>query len=681
MWGRRAFFALVAALVALWCSTSFYSGGEDFRTGSLLAPKPSHVHRDCVSVLDLSKASMKRLQRTALQVTEHAPLSNGDRQWLTGLASSLCIHPNLSMQEAARVGTALLAATAAANQESDGAAVRACELQLAQLVSVTKQAPLRVHFYSAALSPYQNGHWTTGAALPLLDDLLIAAIAWNDVEVAETLFREKSFSFIYNSRDMDAASGILDECMLWAAALDPPLLQPSVCARARAVLLSHRFKVRGAFDAFLDNYLALVRRMRPFKGIGCSRLTLTLISTGTYRDTFALEPPIPRSHLPLLEKAQQEAACSSQVWPLSVIPKQDFGRGSTKYSRSNIWPSENNNWVVVDWQDYPAWEIHCLDHTVKGHQCIEWADVFVHGDHRTVTSPKHCTVVHSGFPFSHSEMADERFLAKPVKHLEAAVVLSFLDSNYFHMLIEDVTKLFLLKQYGMLEDMPTLLIGSAHVLDFLPLLGLDAIPSELYLPDTFIYHIGSLRMADISFGSEDIALDRHSEEFSMPPCELLTAMSSHMLSSISCETEPDTHILLVRRSTGSDRAILNVKDVRRALRELGHPHSLPLREHFSNTPLEETICLYRNAKVIVGVHGSGFANILFAKPGTHVVTVPIYPQEPSVYAMMSRCLNLVYWHVPNVAVFKHQAVSFSKEMLSSLAGIIALVLSDAARAL
>ena len=47
--------------------------------------------------------------------------------------------------------------------------------------------------------------------------------------------------------------------------------------------------------------------------------------------------------------------------------------------------------------------------------------------------------------------------------------------------------------------------------------------------------------------------------------------------------------------------------------------------HSSNTPLDKTAALFRDAAVVVGLHGPGFVNLVFARPGTRVLE--LYPSQ------------------------------------------------------
>lgn len=70
----------------------------------------------------------------------------------------------------------------------------------------------------------------------------------------------------------------------------------------------------------------------------------------------------------------------------------------------------------------------------------------------------------------------------------------------------------------------------------------------------------------------------------------------------------------------SDRDIENEEDVRAVLRTLGFTVLEP-----ANMTFKDQVNAINGASVIVGVHGSGFANLMFARPGTLVID--LMPQD------------------------------------------------------
>merc|ERR1711924_380479 len=63
-------------------------------------------------------------------------------------------------------------------------------------------------------------------------------------------------------------------------------------------------------------------------------------------------------------------------------------------------------------------------------------------------------------------------------------------------------------------------------------------------------------------------------------------------------------------------------------------------------PLLEVRRLFIEAAVISGVHGAGFANIMFCSPGTHIVQITCKQRRCHDYAHVSAAIGLKYWYVP-----------------------------------
>ena len=77
-----------------------------------------------------------------------------------------------------------------------------------------------------------------------------------------------------------------------------------------------------------------------------------------------------------------------------------------------------------------------------------------------------------------------------------------------------------------------------------------------------------------------------------------------------------THIYITRKNqrVHSERALENELDVQKTLKRLGYVVIEP-----GNLSFAKQIEIFRQARVIVGAHGSAFANLVFAQPGAHVV--------------------------------------------------------------
>lgn len=93
------------------------------------------------------------------------------------------------------------------------------------------------------------------------------------------------------------------------------------------------------------------------------------------------------------------------------------------------------------------------------------------------------------------------------------------------------------------------------------------------------------------------------------------------------QTENGSLLLLQRRlnpeqekSCDTPRCMANFAELRRAL-EKEFDDRYPVVVFPSNPSVQESICMFQNARIVVGIHGAGFNNLLFVRPGTIVVQI------------------------------------------------------------
>ena len=56
----------------------------------------------------------------------------------------------------------------------------------------------------------------------------------------------------------------------------------------------------------------------------------------------------------------------------------------------------------------------------------------------------------------------------------------------------------------------------------------------------------------------------------------------------------------------------------------------------------EKIYLFKNADIIIGLHGAGFVNTVFCKPGTKIIEIRSFLYSNTVYEKISNINNLNY---------------------------------------
>ena len=108
-------------------------------------------------------------------------------------------------------------------------------------------------------------------------------------------------------------------------------------------------------------------------------------------------------------------------------------------------------------------------------------------------------------------------------------------------------------------------------------------------------------------------------------------------------------IVLIKRKTGTSRSIIEHFDMVTFMVSALNQSNLFSKFHIeifeATGHLREHVTLFRRARVIVGPHGAGMMNVLWASPGTHVVEVGYDSGMifPDMYAIMSLHLEHHYW--------------------------------------
>ena len=72
------------------------------------------------------------------------------------------------------------------------------------------------------------------------------------------------------------------------------------------------------------------------------------------------------------------------------------------------------------------------------------------------------------------------------------------------------------------------------------------------------------------------------------------------------------------------------------------------KNNFVNYKLEslsffEKIYLFKNANIIIGIHGAGFVNTVFSKPNTKIIEIRPFLYSNTVYERISNINNLNYY--------------------------------------
>ena len=130
------------------------------------------------------------------------------------------------------------------------------------------------------------------------------------------------------------------------------------------------------------------------------------------------------------------------------------------------------------------------------------------------------------------------------------------------------------------------------------------------------------------------------------------AAAAAAVAATAAATAP-TVLLWMSRPDGTQRSLVNVAETHAYLREAwakwGQRSELEIRVHLPSHTLNETFEMMRDAKVVAGPHGAGFANLLLASNRPSVIEFHeyVYRGNPPLvthicFALLARQLNLPY---------------------------------------
>jgi Glycosyltransferase 61 len=130
----------------------------------------------------------------------------------------------------------------------------------------------------------------------------------------------------------------------------------------------------------------------------------------------------------------------------------------------------------------------------------------------------------------------------------------------------------------------------------------------------------------------------------------MNVLNPHMLlRTRDAMLKPDRRVdplgrVFISRATAQWRRMPNEAEVANCLSE----YDFELVD-FSEMSLDQQIAMMQSTAVLVGLHGAGLTNMLFASPGLHVVEItdPDFPNAD--YYMLASALGHAYWHLEGIA--------------------------------
>lgn len=199
-------------------------------------------------------------------------------------------------------------------------------------------------------------------------------------------------------------------------------------------------------------------------------------------------------------------------------------------------------------------------------------------------------------------------LKKPVKY--KGTVFSMLGGGgaklyYYHWMMDSVAKLGLLKEAGLFSSVDYFLVpaySASYHKEYLDHFGITADRVIVENPECHI-------QADCLIVSSYVQIDFHHPKWA---CDFL-------YSSFIKQEEPrkqNKRIYIPRGDAAVNRKVLNEPELIYALQKLG----FEVRNLSGMTVAEEAKYL-NSARLVVGIQGSGFANVVYCEPGTKVLQI------------------------------------------------------------
>lgn len=215
----------------------------------------------------------------------------------------------------------------------------------------------------------------------------------------------------------------------------------------------------------------------------------------------------------------------------------------------------------------------------------------------------------------------------PVRMEKATWILERVYHNHSHWLTAHLPKLRLLRDQNALENV-ILPQKRGAVLDAsLRMLGLDPDAFPTYDPGRPL-EVGELTV---------VGTDRFRPE--------LLAPTREAISEAVPAAKPPTRRVFISRAKSQGRRLVNEEELWPILRDAGFE-----RTFMEELGFEEQVRLMQETAVLLAPHGAGMTNMLFCRPGTHIVELADlgFP-NPNFYALAS-ALGHHYWVVPSEAL-------------------------------
>merc|ERR1712137_23752 len=307
--------------------------------------------------------------------------------------------------------------------------------------------------------------------------------------------------------------------------------------------------------------------------------------------------------------------------------------------------------------------MRCFDKEKKKAVLYKFNNATVLGSRKFITETNEdgtCSLYTLSFPYSNSDAqprffgASADYLSLPIVHIDQAVILPFLDENYYHFSIEGLSQVALVMENSLLQGKNFTFLASPtqFAVDWFNYFGLIASATP-YLHQENRYHINELYAVDWVFTDEEAGELHHPEDYYVPPKESLDFLRSKIFQSLTdaVTSAPRDFVVFLHRKQGA-RTVVDSYPLYLRLSIVAESFGLKFRLHgYAQDTLSGQIELFHRAAAVIGIHGAGFSNLMYCRADTAVIEIPVFPEKASVYSRMSSALGFPYWTVPSAQFY------------------------------
>jgi capsular polysaccharide biosynthesis protein len=221
-----------------------------------------------------------------------------------------------------------------------------------------------------------------------------------------------------------------------------------------------------------------------------------------------------------------------------------------------------------------------------------------------------------------------RFWLPPTARVDGTTVLlsSPGGNTYYHWLLEVLPRLELLRLSGVdvtqSDHVALNSFRSAYQRETLERLGIDA---RRVIATDELRHARFERLVVPAFAGVS----------GFPPRWVCDFLARSLPPAPADPARPDPELLYVSRQGGATRRLHDADTVERVIADAGFTTIFPER-----LTVAEQARLFRGARVVVGVHGSGFTNLVFCRPGATVVELFQPGFAPHYFWVLARRIGL-----------------------------------------